>query len=271
MSNAHPLPHPQPGAPPRERGLGYAILGGLAITLVAMLIGGSAFALVLLTARGPAPAALLPADTQLYLALTPNVGGVVEVPQLRQKLREELAIIEPDFLLPAVERLAIVPLNADNLGTWLGSDLGVAVRGVSAATLSGEDSATVLLRDGEVVFFFGSKNDPQAEAFLVKHHAAREAQGESFQVTTYGDITLYTQLDGPPSPLAAFALIEHYVFFSNSPAALIALAEREPTQATLAQQPAFTQTPAGRFSDGSADAEAARAALRALLLALGEP
>jgi hypothetical protein len=276
MANNHPVSlqtQPAPARPPRERGLGYALLGGLAITLVSMIIGGIAFAWLLLAARGPAVPDLLPADTQLYLALMPNVGGVVEVNQLRQALRDDLAITEHEDLLLGVARLAAVPLGDGNLGTWLESELGVAVRGVDAAGLAGADPAATLLRDGELVFFFGSKNDPQAAAFLEKHRAAREERGETISVEERGEVTLYTQTGGPPSPIAAFALIEHYVVFSNSRSALEALADAGQNQRdTLAEQPAFNQIrpgPAGlSYSDGSADADAARLALRALLLEL---
>lgn len=273
MTNQHPITLQQ-GQPPRERGLGYALLGGLAITLVAMIIGGAAFAWILTSSSGRSAPELLPADTQLHLALRPNIGGVVEVPQLRQILRDELGILEPDALQPGVFNLAAVPLSSDNLGIWLGSELGVSVRGVSAEALAGPDPAAALLREGELIFFFDSKNDPQAEAFLEQHRAAREARGESFSAEQRGAFIIYAQQDGPPSPLAAFALIEHYVVFSNSRPALEALAAattQDSLGATLAARPGFAQTRPGRYSDGSADAEAARAALRALLLEVGTP
>jgi hypothetical protein len=275
MTNAKTKQHPtalQQGQPPRERGLGYALLGGLAITLVAMIIGGAAFAWILTSSSGRSAPELLPADTQLHLALRPNVGGVVEVPQLRQILRDELGILEPEALQPGVFNLAAVPLSSDNLGIWLGSELGVSVRGVTAAALAGPDPAAALLREGEVIFFFDSKNDPQAEAFLEQHREARVARGETISAEQHGPFTIYAQQEGPPGPLTAFALIEHYVVFSNSRPALEALADaavQDDLSATLARSPTFAQTRPGRYSDGSADAEAARAALSALLLELG--
>lgn len=285
MANNHPISlqtQPAPGSPPRERGLGYALLGGLAITLVSMIIGGAAFAWILIASRGASVPELLPADTQLYVALTPNVGSVIEVTQLRQALRDELAIIDHEALLLGVANLAAVPLGDGNLGTWLGSELGVAVRGADAAGLAGDDPAAALLRDGELVFFFESKNDPQAAAFLEKHRAARAARGETISAEARGEVMIYTQTGGPPSPIAAFALIEHYVVFSNSRLALEALADTavaveqgQAQLAVLAGQPAFSQASPGPsglgYNDGSADAEAARVALRALLIELSAP
>jgi len=238
-----------------------------------MLIGGSLFAWLLSMARGPTIPELLPADTQLYGALQPNVGGVVDRIQLRQALRDELGISQPEALFPAVERLAVVPLGDGNLGTWLGSELGVAVRGTDAASLMGEDPALALLRQGEILFFFGSKNDPQAANFLEQHRIDREQRGERFTAYERGSATIYVQVTDTASPIAAFGLIEHYVVFSNSSSALLDLAAGSTEgEQTLANQPLFAELRPGRsglfYSDGSAAAETARAALRELLMAL---
>lgn len=260
--------HPQP-----ERGLGYALAGGLAITLFAMLIGGSLFAWLLFMSRGPTMSQLLPADTQLYVALQPNVGGVVDRIQLRQALRDQLGVLQPEALFPELERLAIVPLSSDNLGTWLGSEVGVAVRGTNAASLMEADPATALLREGELLFFFSSKSDPQAAKFLEQHRTTREQRGERFTAHERGSVTIYAQTTDTASPIAAFGLIEHYVVFSNSPSALLDLAEVSTAgELTLANQPQFAELRPGRsglfYSDGSAAAETARAALREMLMAL---
>jgi len=238
-----------------------------------MLIGGTLFAWLLFVARGPAMAEMLPADTQLYVALQPNVGSVVDRIELRQALRDQLGVLEPEALFPDLERLAVVPLSSTTLGTWLGSELGVAVRGADAASLMGEDPAAALLRESELFFFFSSKNDPQAASFLEQHRTAREQRGERFTAYERGSTTIYAQTTESASPIAAFGLIEHYVVFSNSPSALLDLAEGVAKERTLASQPLFTELRSGgsglAYSDGSAAAETARAALRELLMALG--
>lgn len=261
------------GPAPRERSVWYALAGGAAITLVSVLIGGALFAWLLLAARGPSAPELLPADTQLYAALSPNVGGVVEVEQLREALREGFGIAEPAAMLGPIERLLGVTLEG-NVGTWLGSEIAVAVRGLDPALVEGGDGAAALLRDGELLLFFGSKNDPQAGAFIEKLRAAREARGETVMATAAGETTIYAVAGGPPSPVAAFALIDHYVVFSNRPAALQALAAAGDGEApALAAAPGFAQFQ-GRLSDrqsgavytdGTPAAETARAALRELL------
>lgn len=258
----------------RERGLWYAVAGGAAITLVSVLVGGLLFAWLLLAARGPSAPELLPADVQLYAATSPNVGGVVEVDQLQRAMREGLGVAEPAELLGPLERLLGLPLEG-NVGTWLGSEVAVAVRGLDPAAAQGGDAAGALLRDGEVLFFFGSKNDPQAAAFLEKVRAAQEAAGARVSVTPLGDEgSLYAVEDGAPSPVAAYALIQHYLVFSNSAAALADMAAAGDGRAeALATAPGFAEFSAGLtprqagavYTDGTPAAEAVRAALRELL------
>lgn len=262
----------------RERGPGYALLGGLVVTLIAILIGGGLFAWLLLATRGPSAPQLLPADTQLYATTTPNLGGVVEREQLRRVLSEGLGVPDPAALAAPVERLLGVSYR-EHVVTWLNSEVAVAVRGVDPAALAGSDPGAALLRSGEVLFLFGSKNDPQAQAFLAQHRAAREAAGERIVSREHGAVTIYSAEGGAPSPIAAFALIDHYVVFSNSPAAVAAFAAAEPgAGGGLASLPAFVAfqqqlTPArvgAIYTDGSPASEAARAALGALLRGLAE-
>jgi len=268
--------HPATGAARQERGLGYALAGGLAITLVAVLIGGVLFAWLLLAARGPSIPELLPTDTQFYAALAPNVGGVIEVEQLRAAIRQNFGVADPAALLAPVERLLGVSFG-DDVVTWLGSELAVAVRGVDPAVISGSNAAEALLRNGELLIIVGSKNDPQAETFLRKHLAAREAAGERITAKVVGDSTLYIAEGGAPSLISAFGLVDHYVVFSNSGAALEAFAQAEGAT-SLASVPAFAPfseqlvpgRPGAVYTDGTPAAEAARAALRELLTGLVE-
>lgn len=264
---------------PRERGLGYALAGALGITLVAVLIGGALFTWLLLAASGPPAADLLPADVQLYAATTPNVGGVVEVEQLQNALRQGFGVADPGALLAPVERLLGVSLR-DDVVTWLGSEIVVAARGADPTALQGADPAAALLRDGEVLFLFASKNDPQAAAFLTKHAEARRAGGATIAERDLGDeVTLYTEEGGAPSPIAAFALVDHYVVFSNSAAAVEAFVAADGgAPARLGAVPAFQTykeqiNPGGSvsiYTDGTPGAELVRAALRGILGEMAE-
>jgi hypothetical protein len=262
----------QDGAKP-QRGFSYAIAGAIGVTLVTLLIGGALFTWLILATRGPSAPQLIPADAQLYAALPPNVGGVVDVNQLQSTLRQGFGVPEPASLAAPLERLIGASI-LDDVATWLGSELAVAVRGADSAALQAADAGEALLRDGEVIFLFGSKNDPQAEAFLAKHRAAREARGAVFSELAAGDATIYAQEGGEPSAIAAFALIDHYVVFSNSAAALRAMAAAD-GDASLASIPAFvafqqheSHGPVAIYTDGSAEAELVRAALRDLIAGL---
>lgn len=258
----------------RERGPAYALLGGLVITLISIVVGGSLFAWFILTTRGPGAPALLPADTQFYAATTPNLGGVADVAQLRHILSADLGIPDPEALVEPVATLLGVNLP-DDVAAWLSSEIAVAVRGVEATDLQTPDPGSALLRHGEVLFLFGSKNDPQAAAFLDRRRAARLERGERIGSVERNGITIHYAETDVPSPIAVFALIHHYVVFSNRLAAVEALAQAEiDADDRLARLPAFVRfrqqhTP-GRtsavYTDGTPAAEAIRAALRDLLL-----
>ena len=255
-----------------QRGIGYAFVGGLGVTLITFIVGGALLIWLFLATRGPSAPQLLPPDTQFYAAVPPNIGGVVDVNQLQSGLRQGLGVPEPASLVAPLERLLGVTI-LDHVATWLGSELAVAVRGVDATVMEGAKPGEALLRNGQVIFLFSSKNDPQAEAFLAKHRAAREARGATFSVEQVGDATIYVEEGGAPSPIAAFALIDHYIIFSNSPDALTTIAAGD--EASLAGVPAFTasqedreRSPVAIYTDGSAEAELARAALRELITSL---
>jgi hypothetical protein len=265
------------GPAPRERGLGYALTGALGITLAAVLIGGVLLAWLLLAARGPAAAELLPADVQLYAATTPNVAGVVEVAQLRDALRQGFGVANPAALLEPLEDRLGVDLR-DDVTVWLGSEVIVAARGADAEALRGADPAAALLRDGEVLLIFGSKNDPQAEVFLQKHADARTAGGLTVSRRDVGDAPIYV-VEGGDGVLTAFGLVQHYVVFSNSAAALEAMArDAQAEGASLAELPAFgayreqvsERGSVAVYTDGTPDAELVRAAVRDVIAGLGE-
>jgi hypothetical protein len=268
------IAQPQPQHPPRERGLGYAVLGGLSITLVAALAGAIFIVWFYTVQRGPTPPELLPAETQLYVTLAPTVSDVIEAAPLEAALREQIGISNPQALGEAVQGLLGVRFS-DDVVTWMRSEAAVAVWGVDPATTS---DGNALLRDGNVVFLLASRNDPAATRFLEKHLTVREARGEQLAQIAVGDVTVHYTADAAPSPITAVALIEHHIMFANRPELLVAIAEQR-TSGTdqLASVPAFAsfssslgpRQPAATYGNGTASATTARDALRDLLTQLG--
>jgi hypothetical protein len=260
-------------APRRERGLGYALLGGLGITLAAVLLGAAYWFWLYTLQQAASPADLLPADTELYLALSPTLSDMPEGAQVASVLRDQIGVGDPQRVLDGATHLLGVDYNA-NLLTWVGGTMVVAVRGVGdPAAISAEQ----LLGKGEVVFLIGSRNDPQAEAFIEKHLAARAARGDTIIKTPVGQETIYVQQGGAPSPISAFALFEHYIIFSNRPEAIRAMIGRlGGTGDRLSSAPGFAQfsagltegVPGGLYRAGGGAAQAELAALRELLLNL---
>lgn len=260
-----------PSAPPRrERGLGYALLGGLGITLLAVLLGAAYWYWFYTSQRSASPAQLLASDTQLYVSLAPSLGDVPEGRQVASVLRDQIGVGDVDQLREGVVQLLGVDYN-DNVLTWIGGTMVAAVRDMPA---SGPATAERLLREGEVVFILGSRNDPQAAAFIEKHLAARAARGDVIRTTQVDGQTIYAQEGGAPSPIAAFALFEHYIIFANRPEAIAAMVGRLGESGdSLAAVAAFAQfdegltprVPGGRYMPPGDASQAALAALRDLL------
>lgn len=252
---------------PRERGLGYALVGGLAITLVAALIGALFVYWFVTVQQGPAPADLLPADVQLYASLSPTLSDVPEQPRIERALNEVFGLTMPSDAAANVAALLGVDLDSDVV-TWIGSDIAVVVRDFTPVT---RDVAADLVTNGEVLVFLASRNDPQARLFLEKHLTVRRNRGETINEQRVGEAIIYSgELN---SPLRAVGLIEHYIVFSNRPEALIDLATGSDRPNRLADLTAFQQfretiaavRSGAIYTDGSPQSEAARAAVRAWL------
>lgn len=262
-----------PVTPRRERGLGYALVGGLGITLLAVLLGAGYWLWFYTSQRAAHPAELLPIDTQLYVTLAPSLGDIPEGQQVASALRDQIGVSDPERVRDAAVHLLGVDYN-NNLLTWIGGSMVAAVRGLDD---QGEATADRLLREGEVVFILGSRNDPQAEAFIEKHLAARAARGDVIAKTRVGEETVYVQEGGRPSPIAAFTLFEHYLIFSNRAEAVTAMIGRlgQPGE-SLAAAPGFAQfnegltarVPGGRYTVRGNAAQIGLAALRDLLINL---
>jgi len=253
---------------PRERGLGYAFVGGLAITLIAVLLGAIFLYWFITVQKGPAPAELLPADVQLYASLSPTLSDVPEQPRIERALNEIFGLALSSDAAANIAALLGVDLDRDVV-TWIGSDIAIVVRDFTPVT---RDVATDLMTNGEVLIFLASRNDPQARLFLEKHLTIRRNRGETITEQRAGNTTIFIgEID---HPLRAVGLIEHYVVFSNRPEALVKLTDGSGQPDRLADLNAFQKfqetiavvRSGALYTDGSPSAEAARAAVRAWLV-----
>jgi len=271
----HTLPTPA-NAPRRERGLGYAIAGGLGVTLLAAAVGGLLL-VWLIAARGDTtPSDMLPADTQLFLGLPPIIADVPEPDRVAAVLQEGLGIPDPAALTGGVEgRLGLTV--RDDVASWLGSQLAVAVRGLDPQAIQGSDPGARLLESADVTIFLGSRNDPQARIFLNKQIEVRRNRGERVAEIQAGDTTVYVSEGIAPSPLAAVALIDHHIVFANRADVLVDMASRANDEGRLSGVPAFAtfreqlnlRDSSALYTDGTPAADVARSALREVILALG--
>jgi hypothetical protein len=256
-----------------ERGLGYAFRGAVAVVAISLVLGGIFIFWFLSVTRNERSAALLPADTQLYAALAPNVSDVPDLARVSEALQRTLDVTDSDEAAARANRWLGVEFG-EHIVTWLGSDVAIAVRGFDPASAGNAGASEQLLRNGDLLFLLASRNDPQANVFLQKHLEARAARGDTITSITAGETTIYVQEGGEPSPIAAFALVRHYIVFANRPEPIVAIAEeRMVAEESLLALPEFqayaeqlTPRVAGAlYTDGSSAAVAAREALRDLL------
>jgi hypothetical protein len=257
-----------PVSEPSRRGLKEALIGGLVITVIAAVLGLAFILWFVRVQAGPRPADMLPADTQVYAALTTTLSNLPETPRITQGLREIFGLTLRSDAPAAVAALFGVTLSTD-VESWVGSDIGIAVRGFAPQSGAPLDE---LLADGQVALFLASRNDPQAELFLARALEVRRNRGETVTSTSINDVTVYSGRAG--SLFTHVALVDHYVVFSNSADLINGLITRAAApEPRLSSSEAYRQhladtaevRSATYFSDGSPAAEAARAALRDLL------
>jgi len=253
----------------KSRGLGYALRGGLGVTLIALLISSVLFGVLITATSGVSPSHVLPADTQYYVALSPNLPQVLSIRQLREALQQELLLSYPRAASAAVADILAIDYDK-HLRTWIGSDLAIAVRDADPALLSGQTPGQKLLESADIRILLYSRNDAEAERFMLEHIRAREAFGERFQTREIQGVIIYTQTGAPSRVTANIALIDHYIVFANRIEALESMAATQSTSApVLAEMSRFQEfseeldpnRPGRTYTDGEPASSAIRAAL----------
>jgi len=232
--------------PPKKGGRGLMIGligGGVALLIVAALVVVAVFASGMWFSRPGSIPQLLGADTQFYATITPNLSDLPNIQQLQSAYPDLFIDQDTSASNQELEEALGVSFEADIM-PWIGTEMAVAVSGVDLTLVSpttpDSEMMEALAREAEIAIILTARDDAQAQAFLDKHRAHRESQGQTFDQTNVNGVNIYTQQAADNSPATAFATIPGYVVFANNPAPIEAMAERDPERSdTLASNPRF--------------------------------
>ncbi|WP_322496374.1 DUF3352 domain-containing protein [Chloroflexus sp.] len=247
-----PDPFSLPPAPPTERRSPLPlIIGGGIVGLLLIVIGASALAFTLLSQRASAIPELLPAETQIYAAITPNLSDLPNIDRLRRAFPETFdyqnTAETADFLQ---ERFGVT--FADDIAPWIGAEAAVAIYGLPIDQLGGALSESTdpfnppstldpledaNLRNANVLLIVAARDQRAAQAFLDKQRAFREGEGERFTRNTANGVTIYAS-ESDETPFAAFALARNMVVFASNAASITKLIEQR-SESALARNAQF--------------------------------
>ncbi len=240
---------PVPPAAPR-RNLWPLLIGGALVGVLLIVIGVSALAFNLLTQRSSNIPELLPAETQIYAAITPNLSDLPNIDRLRRAFPETFDYQNSDTTTDFLrERFGVS--FVDDIATWIGPEAAVAVYGLPIEQLltinSNRDPfappATldplnnIDLGEANALFIVAVRDERAAQAFLDKQRAFRESKGERFRSSTTGGVTIYAS-ENDETPFAAFALARRMVVFASNAASISALIEQR-SDSSLARNADF--------------------------------
>lgn len=234
---------PSPAPSPERKLPIVPILIGAGLGLLALLIAGGLLVYSLATRRPNAIPQLLPADTQLYVAFTPNLNDVPNLERLRRAFPTPDDAPVDDSFNQQLEQQLGVRFEAD-IAPWIGAEAAFAVSNIPFANLAGAaDLADIDLPSAtDAAVILASRDDRAAQAFLDKQRAHREGQGQQFTSSTAGGVTISSQEGGEQTPLAAFAIVRGHVVFATSADLIAAMAERDPNgEGTLERNPRFQE------------------------------
>jgi len=228
------------------------IIGGLAVGLLLILVGAGALAFNLLTQRASAIPELLPADTQIYAAITPNLSDLPNIDRLRRAFPETFDYQNTDTTTDFLqERFGVT--FAEDIAPWIGPEAAFAVHGAPIERFGEianggainpvfpasplDPPPAVDQFDGNVLLIVAARDQQAAQAFLDKQRAFREQQGERFTSNTVNNVTIYAS-ESDETPFAAFALARDMVVFANNAASIQALIEQR-SETALARSPQY--------------------------------
>ncbi|ACL26523.1 DUF3352 domain-containing protein [Chloroflexus aggregans] len=251
MTTPDPFSLPPVSSTEPRRSPLFLIIGGLVIGGLLIIVGGGALVWSMINQRGSAIPELLPAETQIYAAITPNLSDLPNIDRLRRAFPETFDYQNTDQTSDFLqERFGVT--FADDIAPWIGAEVAVAVYGLPIEQLSavvGELSnpfnppATLNpledadLRNTNVLLIVAVRDQRAAQAFLDKQRTFREAQGERFTNSTTNGVTIY-ESESDETAFAAFALARNMVVFANNATSISTLIEQR-SETALARSAQF--------------------------------
>ncbi|ACL26379.1 hypothetical protein [Chloroflexus aggregans] len=132
-----PDPFSFPPAPPVKRRSSLPlIIGSVIVGLLLIVIGTSALAFNLLSQRASAIPELLPAETQIYAAITPNLSDLPNIDRLRRAFPETFDYQNTDETADFLQECFGVTF-AEDIAPWIGAEAAVTFYGLPIDQLGG--------------------------------------------------------------------------------------------------------------------------------------
>ncbi len=257
MTDPNPFALPPTTTPASRRNQLPLLIGGIAIGLLLVLVGASALVFNLVNQRSSAIPELLPAETQIYAAITPNLSDLPNIDRLRRAFPETFDYENTETTTDFLQEQFGVTFDAD-IASWIGPEAAIAIYGIPIEQLSKQVNPDgisplnppntfgplngITPRDINMLLIVAARNQQAAQAFLDKQRTFREQQGERFTSTTVGNVTIYTS-ESDETPFASFAIARDMVVFASNEASIRALIEQrsETALARNAQYQAVSQ------------------------------
>lgn len=257
MTDPNPFALPPTTTPTSRRNQLPLLIGGIAIGLLLVLVGASALVFNLVNQRSSAIPELLPAETQIYAAITPNLSDLPNIDRLRRAFPETFDYENTETTTDFLQEQFGVTFDAD-IASWIGPEAAIAIYGIPIEQLSKQVNPDgisplnppntfgplngITPRDINMLLIVAARNQQAAQAFLDKQRTFREQQGERFTSTTVGNVTIYTS-ESDETPFASFAIARDMVVFASNEASIRALIEQrsETALARNAQYQAVSQ------------------------------
>jgi len=245
---------PVTSQPPRRSNLLFLIVG-ISVGVLVIAIGAGALLFNLLTQRSSKIPELLPSETQVFAAITPNLSDLPNIDRLRRAFPETFDYQNDQTTSDLLAEQFGVSFNED-IAPWIGAEIAFAVYGVpierlvepdvgnldspfglSTPPIPADDTA---ISEGSILLIVSVRDQRAAQAFLDKQRAYRESKGERFTSSTTNGVTIYAS-DTPDNAFAAFALARDMVVFANKPDGITTLIQ-QPADTSLARNASFQAT-----------------------------